>query len=95
MLEWRYSDGDVSRRPPGVSFVSNKDKNGNVNFYRPIPDTEEASVTWRREIGTYIAGELKLPRKFVEIRITIPSDVFECSGKGLLDEGLAFGLWVL
>ncbi|KAF8603781.1 hypothetical protein BDV93DRAFT_522944 [Ceratobasidium sp. AG-I] len=61
MIEWRYSDGDVSRRPPGVSFVKNQDREGNVNFYRPIPDTEDASVNWRREIGTYIGAELGLP----------------------------------
>ncbi|KAG8704132.1 hypothetical protein FRC08_002435 [Ceratobasidium sp. 394] len=60
MLEWRSSDGDVSRRPP-VSFTKNPDSEGNVNYYRPIPDTEEASVVWRRDIGTYVAKELGYP----------------------------------
>ncbi|KAG9104309.1 hypothetical protein FRC06_003817 [Ceratobasidium sp. 370] len=60
MLQWRSSDGDASRRPP-VSFTKNADSEGNVNYYRAIPDTEEASVVWRRDIGTYVAKKLGYP----------------------------------
>ncbi|QRV74047.1 Transcription-silencing protein, cryptic loci regulator Clr2 [Ceratobasidium sp. AG-Ba] len=60
MLEWLTSDGDKSRRPP-VSFKKEVDSEGNVNYYREVPDTEEASVTWRREIGTHIAKKLGYP----------------------------------
>ncbi|KAG9110970.1 hypothetical protein FRC07_008122, partial [Ceratobasidium sp. 392] len=60
MLQWRRSDGDKSRRPP-VSFTKNPDSEGNVNYYREIPDTEEASVVWRRDIGTYLAEKLGYP----------------------------------
>lgn len=60
MLEWLTSDGDKSRRPP-VSFTKQVDSEGNVNYYREVPDTEEASVVWRREIGTRVAKELGYP----------------------------------
>jgi hypothetical protein len=68
MIEWRGSDGSSARRPTGVSFVDNRDRAGNVNFYRPIRDTEEVSVAWRRDIGTYIAEALGLPRKYLFLR---------------------------
>ncbi|KAG9125139.1 hypothetical protein FRC07_008803 [Ceratobasidium sp. 392] len=61
MLEWRRSDGDKSRRRPRVSLTRNVDAEGNVNYYREIPDTEEVSVVWRREIGTYVAKKLGYP----------------------------------
>lgn len=80
MLEWRYSDGSASRRPPGVSFVMNKDREGNVNFYRPVPDTEEASVSWRREIGTYLGTELGLPGECIRTHLVASFNMFECSG---------------
>ncbi|CAE6489295.1 unnamed protein product [Rhizoctonia solani] len=62
MLKWPRTDGDTSRRPAGVSFTKEVDNQGNVNYYRLVRDTEEASVTWRREIGTYLAEEMKLPK---------------------------------
>ncbi|KDN35069.1 hypothetical protein RSAG8_11907, partial [Rhizoctonia solani AG-8 WAC10335] len=62
MLEWPRTDGDASRRPTGVSFTKNVDHGGNVNYYRLVGDTEEASVAWRREIGTYLAEEMNLPK---------------------------------
>lgn len=71
MIEWRGSDGNSSRRPPGVSFVENRDSEGNVNWYRVIRDTEEVSVGWRRELGTYIAETLGLPRKYRFLYILI------------------------
>ncbi|KAG8726782.1 hypothetical protein FRC12_023090, partial [Ceratobasidium sp. 428] len=60
MLEWRRSDGDKSRRPP-VSFAKKVDSEGNVNYYRAVPDTEEASVHWRKDIGTVLAKKLGYP----------------------------------
>ncbi|CAE7170868.1 unnamed protein product [Rhizoctonia solani] len=62
MLEWPRSDGDASNRPVGVSFTKNADSQGNVNYYRFVRDTEEASVAWRKEIGTYLAEEMGLPK---------------------------------
>jgi hypothetical protein len=76
MLEWRNSDGDKSRRPP-VSFVKNQDRDGNVNYYRPVPDMEEASVTWRRDIGTYIAKEIGLPGESTHSKVV---SVLICGG---------------
>ncbi|CEL61884.1 hypothetical protein RSOLAG1IB_04634 [Rhizoctonia solani AG-1 IB] len=61
MLEWPRTDGDSSRRPAGVSFTKNEDEEGNVNYYRLVRDTEEASVSWRKEIGTYVAEAMGLP----------------------------------
>ncbi|ELU43632.1 Clr2 domain-containing protein [Rhizoctonia solani AG-1 IA] len=63
MLEWPRSDGDASdpRRPTGVSFTKNEDSERNVNYYRLVRDTEEASVSWRRDIGTYVADAMGLP----------------------------------
>ncbi|KAG8692054.1 hypothetical protein FRC11_007020 [Ceratobasidium sp. 423] len=61
MLEWPRTDGDDSRRPAGISFTINDDGEGNVNYYRFVRDTEEASVAWRREIGTYVAEAMGLP----------------------------------
>ncbi|KAG8745641.1 hypothetical protein FRC10_007338 [Ceratobasidium sp. 414] len=37
------------------------DSERNVNYYRAIPDTEEASVVWRRDIATYVAKKLGYP----------------------------------
>ncbi|CAE6454437.1 unnamed protein product [Rhizoctonia solani] len=62
MLEWPRTDGDASRRPTGVSFTKNEDSEGNVNYYRLVRDTEEASVAWRKEIGTYVAEAMGLPK---------------------------------
>ncbi|CAE6462991.1 unnamed protein product [Rhizoctonia solani] len=63
MLEWPRTDGDASRprRPTGISFTNNQDKEGNVNYYRQVRDTEEASVSWRKDIGTYVAEAMGLP----------------------------------
>ncbi|CAE6482273.1 unnamed protein product [Rhizoctonia solani] len=61
MLEWPRTDGDASNRPTGISFTKNEDSQGNVNYYRFVRDTEEASVAWRREIGTYVAEAMGLP----------------------------------
>jgi hypothetical protein len=61
MLEWPRTDGDSSRRPAGVSFTKNEDEEGNVNYYRLVRDTEEASVSWRKDIGTYVAEAMGLP----------------------------------
>ncbi|CAE6402541.1 unnamed protein product [Rhizoctonia solani] len=62
MLEWPRTDGDASRRPTNVSFTKNEDGERNVNYYRLVRDTEEASVAWRKEIGTYLAEELGYPQ---------------------------------
>lgn len=84
MLEWVRSDGSASRRPTGVSFVDNRDRDGNVNFYRPVRDTEEVSVSWRKELGTYVAEALGLPGKYSFLRIhawtNVPKQLVKFTG---------------
>lgn len=80
MLEWPRSDGDGSR-PSGVSFTKNEDSQRNVNYYRFVRDTEEASVAWRKELGTYLAEEMGLPRKFGPLVPKVLTNTTRAGGK--------------
>ena len=59
MVKFPRSDGSSGTWPPETERKI--DKEGNVNYFRPVPLNEGLAIHWRRSVGVKVAEELGLP----------------------------------
>ena len=64
LLHFERSDGDSTHWPPNTVEV--EDEDGNVNFYKPVPEQQGISLKWLNQIGQKVAEEMGMPSKYLE-----------------------------
>ena len=57
-IEIPKTDGHRDKWPV---FTSERDKDGNINFFRPVHIDERSAVDWRKKVGKHLAELSNLP----------------------------------